>query len=64
MHIPEKISDQSSASEGAAVETASQSDPAETHERPYDLADLLSRITDDNLHPEQDTGEPQGNEQW
>ena len=58
MHIPEETSD------GAAVETASQSDPVETHKRSYDLADLLSRITDDNLHPEQDTGDPQGNEQW
>lgn len=58
MHIPEETSD------GAAVETASPSDPVETHERPYDLADLLSRITDDNLHPEQSTGEPRGNEHW
>ena len=64
VHTPEETSDQSSASEGAAVETASQSDPSEMRKRPYDLADLLSRITDDNLHPEQDTGEPQGNEHW
>ena len=58
MHIPKETSD------GAAVETASPGDPAETYKRPYDLVDLLSRITDDNLHPEQDTGEPQGNERW
>ncbi len=64
VHIPEETSDQSSASESAAVETASQSDFSEMRKRPYDLADLLSRVTDDNLHPEQDTGEPQGNEQW
>ncbi len=64
MHIPEETSDQSSASEGAAVETALQGDPLRMRKRPYDLADLLSRITDDNLHPEQDTGDPQGNEQW
>ena len=64
MHIPEETSDQSSTSEGAAVKTASQGDPSEMRRRPYDLADLLSRISDNNLHPEQDTGEPQGNEQW
>ena len=43
---------------------ASQGDRVVLRKRPYDLADLLSRITDDNLHSELDTGEPQGNEQW
>ena len=64
MHIPEETSDQSSASDGAAVETASQSDPLQMRKRPSDLTDLLSRITNDNLHPEQGTGDPQGNERW
>ena len=48
MHIPEETSDQSSASEGAALETASQSNPIRMRKRPHDLTDLLSRITDDN----------------
>ena len=30
----------------------------------YNLADILAEITDDNLHPEVDTGPPQGNEEW
>ncbi len=30
----------------------------------YNLADMLARITDENLHPEVDTGPPQGNEEW
>jgi antitoxin MazE len=30
----------------------------------YSLEDLLARITPDNLHGEQDTGAPQGNEVW
>ena len=30
----------------------------------YNLADMLAEITDDNLHPEVDTGPPQGNEEW
>ena len=64
VHTPEETSDQSGASEGAAVETALQDDAVETYGRGDDLADLLSRITDDNLHPEQDTGERLGNEHW
>lgn len=30
----------------------------------YSLEDLLAGITTDNLHSEQDTGIPQGNEVW
>ena len=30
----------------------------------YNLEDMLARITDENLHPEVDTGPPQGNEAW
>ena len=64
MHVPEQTSDQPSASEGAGVETASQNDLREMRRTLYDLADLLSRITDDNLHHEQDSGAPLGNECW
>ena len=32
----------------------------------YNLADMLmlAEITEDNVHPESDTGPPQGNEEW
>jgi len=30
----------------------------------YSLDQLLDRVTDDNLHPEVDWGEPVGNEVW
>ena len=30
----------------------------------HDLADLLSRVTPENLHAEQDFGEPRGHEMW
>ena len=58
MHIPEETS------EGAGAEKASQNDLPEMRKAPYDLADMLSRITDDNLQPEQSMGKPRGNEQW
>ena len=48
----------------APVETPPQGDQAWRRKRANDLSDLLGGITDDNMHPEQDTGEPQGNEQW
>ena len=64
VRIPKAIAKQWGLSEGSAIEMASQGDRVVMRKRPYDLADLLSRITDDNLHPEHDTGEPQGNEQW
>ena len=63
MSIPKATSEQSGASEESAVEVVSKGDRVVTRKRPYDLADLLRRVTDDNLHPEQDTGAPQGNEQ-
>ena len=62
MHIPKETSDQSNASEGVAVKTSSQDVPLEMRKRPYDLADLVSRITDNNLHHEQDSGAPLGSE--
>jgi antitoxin MazE len=30
----------------------------------YDLAELVSRITPDNVHAETDWGEPRGREHW
>ena len=32
--------------------------------RNYDLVDMVSRITPENLHPEEDMGPPQGSERW
>ena len=32
--------------------------------RTYNLADMLTQVTEDNAHPEQDLGGIQGNEQW
>ena len=64
VRIPKAIAEQWGVSEGTAIEMASKGDRVVMRRRPYDLTALLSCVTDDNLHPEQDTGEPQGNEQW
>ena len=64
VRIPKAIAEQWGVSEGSAIEMASRGDRVVMRKRPYDLAGLLSLVTDDNLHPEQDIGEPQGKEQW
>ena len=48
----------------AAIETPSQGNQARLRKRTDDLSDLLSGVTEDNLHPEHGTGEPKGNERW
>ena len=64
VRIPKAIAEQWGVSEGSAIEMASQGDRVVMRKRPYDLANMLSQVTDESLHPEQDTGAPQGNEQW
>ena len=64
VRIPKAIAEQWGVSEGSAIEMDSEGSQVVMRKRAYDLADLLSRVTADNLHPEQDTGDSQGNEQW
>ena len=64
VRIPKAIAEQWGVSEGSAIEMASQGDRVVMRKRPYDLADMLSQVTDENLHPEQDMGAPKGKEQW
>ena len=64
VRIPKAIAEQWGVSEGSAIEMESRGDRVVMRKRSYDLDDLLSRVTADNLHPEQDIGEPRGNEQW
>lgn len=64
VRIPKAIAEQWGISEGSAVEMDAQDKQIIMRKRTYDLADMLTRITADNLHPEQDIGENQGKEQW
>ena len=64
VRIPKAIAEQWGVSEGSAIEMDSRGDGVLMRKKAYDLAEMLSRITADNLHPEQETGEAQGNERW
>ena len=64
VRIPKAIAEQWGVSEGSAIEMESRGDRVVMRKKAYDLDDMLSRVTADNLHPEQDTGGPQGNEKW
>ena len=64
VRIPKAIAEQWGVSEGSAIEIASHGDQVVMRKRPYDLADMLDRVTDDNLHPEQETGDSLGSERW
>ena len=64
VRIPKAIAEQCGISEGSAIEMDAQDGRIVLRKRPPDLAEMLSRITADNLHSEQEIGEPQGNEKW
>ncbi len=64
VRIPKAIAEQWGISEGSAIEMDAQGEQVVMRKRNYDLDDLLAGVTPDNLHPEQDTGEAEGNEEW
>ena len=50
--------------EGSAAEMDSRGNKVVMRKRTYSLADMLATVTDENLHPEVDTGSARGNEAW
>ncbi len=64
IRIPKPIAEQWGVQEGSTIEMVSRGDRLVMRKETYNLADMLAEITDDNLHPEVDTGPPQGNEEW
>ena len=64
VRIPEAIAEQWGVTDGSAIELDVEGERVAMRKRNYDLDDLLARVTPDNRHPEQDTREPQGNEEW
>ena len=50
--------------EGSAVEMDSRGNRVVMRKKTYSLADMLATVTDENLHPEVDTGPAEGNEAW
>ena len=61
---PKPIAEQWGVCEGSAIEIVSHGDQVVLRKRTYNLADMLDQVTEDNLHPELDTGPAQGNEAW
>ncbi len=64
VRIPKPIAEQWGVHEGSAIEIVSHGDQVVMRKRTYNLADMLDQVTEDNLHPELDTGPAQGNEAW
>ena len=58
------IAEQCGVSEGSAVEIDAQQGRIVMRKSSYDLADMLERITPENVHSEVDFGGPEGEEQW
>ena len=64
VRIPKPIAEQWGIHEGSAIEIVPRGDRVVMRKTTYNLADMLAEITEDNLHPESDSGPPQGNEEW
>jgi antitoxin MazE len=66
LRIPMQVAREAKLVEGSEVNLTEQSgkiilDPLE---RDIPLSELLAKITDENLHDEQDFGAPRGKESW
>lgn len=64
IRIPKPVAEQLGIHEGSAVEIVPSGGRMIVRREVDNIDDLLAQITEDNLHAEQDTGPPQGNEQW
>ena len=67
LRIPKSFADEAGIEAGSAVDitlvdgrlVVRPLDPAR-----YEIDDLVSRVTEDNIHYEIDTGDPEGRENW
>ena len=64
VRIPKLVAERLGIHEGSAVEIVPSGSRVVIRREIPSLDDLLARITEDNLHAEQDAGPPQGNERW
>lgn len=64
IRIPRPIAEQWGVREGSRIEMAPRGDQLVMCKQDYDLAEMVARITPENLHPEVDTGAAQGREEW
>ena len=64
VRIPKPVAEQWGVHEGSAIEIAARGDQVVLSKRPHSLAEMMTRVTAENLHPELDTGRSVGNEGW
>lgn len=64
IRIPKAIAEQWGVREGSAVELVSRGEQVVIRKKRYDLAEMLARVSPDNLHSEVDFGPPAGREEW
>ena len=64
IRIPKAIAEQWGVREGSAVELVSRGEQVVIRKRKYDLAEMLAKVTPENLHSEVDFGPPAGREEW
>ena len=67
LRIPKSFAEEASVKEGSAVDLSvseGQIVIRPVHQDRYQLEELLAEVTEENLHSEVSTGEPQGREVW
>ena len=64
VRIPAAIAREWGVRAGAPIEIMQRDGEIVLRKKTYTLAQALAQITEDNLHPEIDTGPPLGNELW
>ena len=62
--IPKSVVKQWGVHKGSVVEMVSHGNQVILRKKTYSLTDMLAAVTDENLHPEVDTGTAEGNEIW
>ena len=67
LRIPKSFAQEAAVEEGSAVDLSvsdGQLVIRPVRHRKYELRELLAEVSEDNLHAEVSTGEPQGREAW
>lgn len=66
LRVPKGLAEEIGVHDGSAVEISLAREQLIVRPAPasFELEDLLAEVTQENLHPEVITGEPQGSENW
>ncbi len=64
VRIPKPLAEEWGVHVGSAIEMTTDGESLTLVKREYDLDEMLSRVTTENLHSEWDTGSLKGKEVW